>query len=127
MSSVFFLVFFFYIRLIAFLLLLFIINDMALLDPNFKNETPVQFWQDELLNARRLLHEIEKAILYFTQQSIAASGVQEYTIDTGQDRQTVKRSDLSSLYIRQKELLNQIAILESRVRSAGGAVRVLPW
>ena len=80
MSSVFFLVFFFYIWLIAFLLLLFIINGMALLDPNFKNETPVQFWQDELLNARRLLHEIEKAILYVTQQSIASGGVQEYTI-----------------------------------------------
>ena len=107
--------------------MLFIINGMALLDPNFKNETPLQFWQDELLNARRLLHEIEKAILYFTQQSITAGGVQEYTIDTGQDRQTVKRSDLSSLYIRQKELLNQIAILESRVRPTGGAVRVLLW
>jgi hypothetical protein len=53
---------------------------MALLDPNFKNETPFQFWQDELLNTRRILHEIEKAILYFTQQSIASGGVQEYTI-----------------------------------------------
>ena len=100
---------------------------MALIDPSFSNDSPLQFWKDELNNARRLLYEIEKAILYFTQQSIAAGGVQEYTIDTGQDRQTVKRSDLSSLYIRQKELLNQIAILESRVRSGGGAVRALPW
>ncbi|MGP1427441.1 MAG: hypothetical protein ACTTKB_04400 [Treponema sp.] len=100
---------------------------MALIDSSFINNTPLQFWKDELNNTRRLLYEIEKAILYFTQQSIAAGGVQEYTIDTGQDRQTVKRSDLSSLYIRQKELLNQIAILESRVRPTGGAVRVLPW
>jgi len=100
---------------------------MALIDPYFSNDTPLHFWKDELNNTRRLLYEIEKAILYFTQQSIAAGGVQEYTIDTGQDRQTVKRSDLSSLYIRQKELLNQIAILESRVRSTGGAMRVLPW
>ena len=101
--------------------------SMALIDSSFINNTPLQFWKDELNNTRRLLYEIEKAILYFTQQSIAAGGVQEYTIDTGQDRQTVKRSDLSSLYMRQKELLNQIAILESRVRSTGGAMRVLPW
>ena len=60
--------------------LLFIISGMALLNPNFKNKTSFQFWQDELLNTRRILHEIEKAILYFTQQSIASGGVQEYTI-----------------------------------------------
>ena len=101
--------------------------SMALIDPSFSNDSPLQFWKDELNNARRLLYEIEKAILYFTQESLASGGVQEYTIDTGQDRQTVKRSDLSSLYIRHKELLNIISILEMRVRPAGGAVRVQPW
>lgn len=100
---------------------------MALIDPSFNNDSPLQFWEDELNNARRLLYEIEKAILYFTQESLASGGVQEYTIDTGQDRQTVKRSDLSSLYIRHKELLNIISILETRVRPTGGAVRVQPW
>ena len=100
---------------------------MALIDPSFNNDSPLQFWEDELNNARRLLYEIEKAILYFTQESLASGGVQEYTIDTGQDRQTVKRSDLSSLYIRHKELLNTISILEMRVRPTGGAVRVQPW
>lgn len=100
---------------------------MALIDPSFNNDSPLQFWKDELNNARRLLYEIEKAILYFTQESLASGGVQEYTIDTGQDRQTVKRSDLSSLYIRQKELLNIISILETRVCPTGGAVRVQPW
>ena len=100
---------------------------MALIDPSFNNDSPLQFWKDELNNARRLLYEIEKAILYFTQEALSSGGVQEYTIDTGQDRQTVKRSDLSSLYIRQKELLNTISILETRVRPTGGAVRVQPW
>ena len=100
---------------------------MALIDPSFNNDSPLQFWEDELNNARRLLYEIEKAILYFTQEALSSGGVQEYTIDTGQDRQTVKRSDLSSLYIRHKELLNIISILEMRVRPAGGAVRVQPW
>ncbi|WP_385980821.1 hypothetical protein [Treponema sp.] len=100
---------------------------MALIDPSFNNDSPLQFWEDELNNARRLLYEIEKAILYFTQEALSSGGVQEYTIDTGQDRQTVKRSDLSSLYIRHKELLNTISILEMRVRPAGGAVRVQPW
>lgn len=100
---------------------------MALIDPSFNNDSPLQFWEDELNNARRLLYEIEKAILYFTQEALSSGGVQEYTIDTGQDRQTVKRSDLSSLYVRQKELLNTISILETRVRPTGGAVRVQPW
>lgn len=100
---------------------------MALIDPSFSNDSPLQFWKDELNNARRLLYEIEKAILYFTQEALSSGGVQEYTIDTGQDRQTVKRSDLSSLYVRQKELLNTISILETRVRPTGGAVRVQPW
>ena len=100
---------------------------MALIDPSFNNDSPLQFWEDELNNTRRLLYEIEKAILYFTQEALSSGGVQEYTIDTGQDRQTVKRSDLSSLYVRQKELLNIISILETRVRPAGGAVRVQPW
>lgn len=100
---------------------------MALIDPSFNNDSPLQFWEDELNNARRLLYEIEKAILYFTQEALSSGGVQEYTIDTGQDRQTVKRSDLSSLYVRQKELLNIISILETRVRPTGGAVRVQPW
>ena len=100
---------------------------MALIDPSFSNDSPLQFWKDELNNARRLLYEIEKAILYFTQEALSSGGVQEYTIDTGQDRQTVKRSDLSSLYIRHKELLNTISILETRVRPTGGAVRVQPW
>lgn len=100
---------------------------MALIDPSFNNDSPPQFWEDELNNARRLLYEIEKAILYFTQEALSSGGVQEYTIDTGQDRQTVKRSDLSSLYIRQKELLGTVSILEMRVRPTGGAVRVQPW
>ncbi len=100
---------------------------MALIDPSFNNDSPLQFWEDELNNARRLLYEIEKAILYFTQEALSSGGVQEYTIDTGQDRQTVKRSDLSSLYIRQKELLGTVSILEMRVRPTGGAVRVQPW
>lgn len=100
---------------------------MALLDLDFKKESQRRFWLDELENAKRLLHEIEKAILFLTQKTIEAGGVQEYTIDTGQDRQTVKRADLSSLYARQKELLSLIDMLESRLRPAGGAVRIGLW
>ena len=100
---------------------------MALLDLDFKKESQRRFWLDELENAKRLLHEIEKAILFLTQKTIEAGGVQEYTIDTGQGRQTVKRADLSSLYVRQKELLSLIDMLESRLRPAGGAVRIGLW
>lgn len=100
---------------------------MALLDPDFTTDGQRQFWLDELENAKRLLHEIEKAILFLTRKTIETGGIQEYTIDTGQDRQTVKRADLPSLYVRQKELLGLVAMLENRTRHFGGAVRVHPW
>ncbi len=101
---------------------------MAILDATFKDEDSKQFWLDELKNSKRLLHEIDKAILHFTKEALKNGGVQEYTIDTGQDRQTVKRSDLSSLYQNRKNLLNTIAILESKTKTnGGGCVRVNPW
>ncbi len=101
---------------------------MALLDVDFSEESSRKFWVDELKNSKILLLEIEKAILFFTKQAQQTGGVQEYTIDTGQDRQTVKRSDLGSLYQQRKNLLNSIAILESRTKTNGGCcVRVNPW
>lgn len=101
---------------------------MAILDADFTYENSRKFWLDELQNSRRLLFEIEKAILYFTQEALKNGGVQEYTIDTGQDRQTVKRSDLSSLYQQREQLLNSISILESKTKANGGCcVRVNPW
>ena len=81
-----------------------------------------QFWNDELENSRILLLSVDKAIYALTTMGIA-----EYTIDTGQDRQTVKRSDLSMLQSQRSELISLIATLESRLQIGGSrASQVVP-
>ncbi|MCR5612241.1 hypothetical protein [Treponema sp.] len=79
------------------------------------NEDSQTFWQDELTNAKILLYEIEKAITAFNKNG----NIQSYTIDTGQDKQTVSRADLSNLYMRREKLLGEIATLEARLKNGG--------
>lgn len=74
-------------------------------------ESSSKFWQDELSNAKILLIGIEKAINAF-----ATNGaIQSYTIDTGQDKQTVTRADIGSLYKQRDKLLVEIQALEARL------------
>ena len=76
----------------------------------------------QLQHDKVLLNQIDRAILAFT---LTNSSVQEYTIDTGQDKQTVKRTDLQNLYAVKRQLLGEIAQLESAL-SGGGAFRIVP-
>jgi len=97
---------------------------MALIDPgNITNgESSSQFWKDELENLRALLNQVDIAILKLTKNEIA-----EYTIDTGQTRQTVKRNDLLYLRSWRNDLITQIATLEKRLGLNGSsAVKVVP-
>ena len=71
---------------------------------------PNQFWKDELDNSRILLYELNQAIYTLTQKEI-----RQYTINTGQDSQTVSRQDLPQLYIRREALIKQIADLEAKL------------
>lgn len=48
----------------------------------------------------------------------AAGGVQSYTLDTGQSRQTVTRADISSLNASLNSMYNRLATLEARLRGA---------
>lgn len=79
------------------------------------NESSDKFWEDELTNARIMLVEVEKAINTFNSNG----GIQSYTIDTGQDKQTVTRADIKSLYEQRKRLLSDIQTLEARLRIGG--------
>ncbi len=97
---------------------------MALIDPDSPaaKENSYQFWYNEYINTKTLLLEIEKAILKLTQKQI-----NEYTIDTGQTRQTVKYNDLPALRSWQNQLLTTIATLEARLKIGGSrAVQVVP-
>ena len=91
-----------------------------LIDNGSTRQTSVEFWRDELQNARTLLVKVEQAIFALS------SGVQEYTIDTGQTRQTVKRSDLDQLRAQRNDLLGQIAALESRLGISPRSPQVVP-
>lgn len=99
---------------------------MLLEDPN--GVAGVQgrdFWETTLKNDKILLDGINRAILAFT-SSTGADGIAEYTIDTGQDRQTVKRTELASLYARRDALLEEIARLEELLYGGGRWRQVIP-
>ncbi len=82
---------------------------MALIDGSHEitTQTTTEFWQDELVNSKVLLVEIEKAILTITQQNH-----QSYKLNSGQSSQTVTRADLPSLINRRQELIGQIRQIE---------------
>lgn len=82
------------------------------------NQTSCAFWTDELKNCRILLNKLDTAIA-----GLLSDGIAEYTLDTGQDRQTVKRFDLPMLYARRDALLCQIQVLESRLQIGGSSAR----
>lgn len=83
-----------------------------------------QFWQDELDNAKILLVQIEKAIHALTSDLGTSGGVQSYTLNTGQDSQTVTRADVSQLMAKRNELQKNIYDLE-RMLGLHGAARVI--
>lgn len=83
-----------------------------------------QFWQDELENAKILLVQVEKAIHALTADLGTSGGVLSYTLNTGQDSQTVTRADVSQLYAKRESLLKNINDLE-RMLGLHGAARVI--
>lgn len=54
---------------------------------------------------------------------IANAGMQEYDLDTGQSRQTVRRADLTQMRLAYAKLEGDVAVLEARVCGTG-VVRV---
>ncbi|MCQ2087868.1 MAG: hypothetical protein MJZ37_07430 [Bacilli bacterium] len=89
-----------------------------LLDNSYSNMDTVSFWQEKLANTRALLDKVEQAIYSLTQNEVT-----EYTLDTGQNRQTVKRQDLGSLHLQRERLLSEIDQLERKLGLHGSAAR----
>lgn len=85
----------------------------------------LDFWSATLQNDKILLDGINRAIVAFTSSS-GADGIAEYTIDTGQDKQTVKRTDLASLYARRKELIDEINRIEAALNGPSRWTQVCP-
>lgn len=64
-------------------------------------------------------------IAYEDAAAALASGVQSYTLDTGQTRQTVTKLDMRGLQLTIDQLYNRCATLEARLNGSG-AVTVRP-
>ncbi len=99
---------------------------MQLEDPNeVANVGGRDFWIITLRNDKILLDGLNRAIFAFTSTS-GADGVQEYTIDSGQDRQTVKRTDLATLYARRDKLIDEINRIERALNGGDHWKQVIP-
>jgi hypothetical protein len=81
-----------------------------------------QFWRDELANERTILYELEKAILYLTTNRMGL-----YSIDTGQDSQTVQYQDINSLRLDRETTIKRIYQIETYLGINGGQInQVVP-
>lgn len=79
-----------------------------------------QFWLDRIEKTKALIIAWEDAEL-----ALSAGGVQSYTLDTGQTRQTVTKADLGTIRNTIDSLLNRLVTLEARLGN-GGVVNVRP-
>lgn len=78
------------------------------------------FLQDRITATKAEIVAYEAAIL-----SLATTGAQSYTLDTGQSRQTVTRANLTELRKALEALYNQCATMQARL-SGGGSVIMRP-
>lgn len=76
-----------------------------------------QFWQDQITAVKALITAYNAAIL-----AVTVGGVQSYTLDTGQSRQTVTKYDIDKMNETLNSLLNRLATLEARLGGCGVAI-----
>ena len=61
----------------------------------------------------------DQIVAYEDAASALAGGVQSYTLDTGQSRQTVTRADINTIRNTIDGLYNRLATLEARAYGSG--------
>lgn len=84
------------------------------------------YYETQLKNDQLLLNQVDRAILVLMKRVQTSEGMGEYTIDTGQDRQTVKPADLPYLNQWKKTLLDEIARLSNALYGSGRWSQVIP-
>jgi hypothetical protein len=96
-----------------------------LIEPNHPaaNYSPRQFWEEELRNCLILLADINARI--------HSLEIENYSIDTGQTSESVRRSALNSLTDAREKLLRQIrditAILQTIDNTGNNFFQVVPF
>lgn len=68
-----------------------------------------EFWQERLTKLKATIVLYEDAI-----DALITGGVNSYTLDTGQSRQTVTKWDIEKLQTTLDSLLNRYSTLEAR-------------
>lgn len=66
-------------------------------------------------------------VAYEDAAAALAAGVQSYTLDTGQSRQTVTKLDLSAIQRYIESLYNRCATLEARLNGSGTVTARPGW
>ena len=84
------------------------------------------YYENQLQNDKYILNQIDKAISVLMRRIQTSEGVGEYTIDTGQDKQTVKTGDLSYLQSWRKSLLSEIDSLSRALYGPSGWTQIVP-
>ncbi len=72
------------------------------------------FLQDRIDATKALILKYETAI-----DAVVSGGVESYTLDTGQSRQTVTKINLSTFETKYESALNRLATLEARRNAMG--------
>lgn len=78
-----------------------------------------EFLAERIVVTKSLIVAYEGAVLALG----AANGVQSYTLDTGQSKQTVTRADIASLNTMLDSLYNRLATMEARLNGAALTAR----
>lgn len=73
------------------------------------------FLEARITATKALIEAWEDALTFFA----ANNGIQTYTIDTGQSRQVVTRSDIGTINRIIDSLMNRLATLEARLNGTG--------
>jgi hypothetical protein len=98
---------------------------MALIDAEHPSvaESSRQFWENELANSRILLADVNARIHKLE--------IEDFSLDTGQNSQRVKRSALDSLINTRVKLIEQIKELETELGlgtpETGQLIQGVPW
>ena len=80
------------------------------------------FIQDRITATKAQIIAYEDAVL-----ALGTAGIESYTLDTGQSRQTVTKLDLTKLQATIDGLYNRCATLEARLTGNGTSIGVPSW
>lgn len=72
------------------------------------------YWRDRIAIVKALILKYDAAL-----DALSTGGMFQYSLDTGQTRQTVTRHNISSLKATRDSLLNELSTLNARVCGAG--------